>query len=508
MRPTAPSGVRLRLFRGAAGKLRLPSVPWRLAPIAPIVLGIFLLAYTSQRQPYWLDEAYSLAFAQLPWDQLRAAITHIDAVFVFYYALLHVWLMLVPPPLGGRLLSALFSLLTLPIVYALGVRLYDQRTGLVASILYASTFSFLEPAREIRMYPLLTAAISASWLCLLAVFERPTLLRSAAYAGCLGIAFWVHPIAAFSALAQSTMVLVWSRQQRQAAVFAAGALAIAIAATFPLFLLARHTGAAQIGWLTRPTPYDLWSGMVSASGKVPAVIGILLIAWSGMTIVRERRRRRSALLGWLLIPPTAAFVLSLVAQPVFTWRYLVEIGPAASLLIAGAVMRLSFEKRRVALVVLAAISVYEVHRLTLVTNEDWSSVRTIIESQGHANEGLILYPSALSLSYRLAERRELRFAPHLRVVYPAGYVPAWSNFHDDSTVPLARYSRHSVWVIVQGLYRRKVNAALSTRYQPVLMRHVGITISIEHWIRRPNGHESARSRLSLRGAQSHLKKML
>jgi hypothetical protein len=40
------------------------------------------------------------------------------------------------------------------------------------------------------------------------------------------------------------------------------------------------------------------------------------------------------------------------------------------LLIAAAVMKLSLRKRLAAATLLAAISVYEVHRLSAVTNED------------------------------------------------------------------------------------------------------------------------------------------
>jgi mannosyltransferase len=473
----------LRRLRIEAVRILQSDVMWRFAPFASLAVATILLAYISGHQSYWMDEAYSLKFARLPLDQLRAATTHVDAVFLFYYVLLHFWLTLVPPPVGGRIFSGLCALLSLPFVYAIGARLYERRTALAASLLYASTYAFLEPAREVRMYPLLTAAVAASWFCLLTVFERPTLVRGGLYAACLGLSLWIHPFAAFTVLAQVVMILGWSRQ-RKAAVVALVSVTLAGAAAVPLLLLARHDGTGQIGWLTRPSAGAAWEALLAASGTVPAILGIVLIVWSGVTIVQERQMRRVALLAWLLIPPAAAFAVSMLAQPIFNWRYLVEIGPAASLLIAAAVMRLSLRKRVVAATLLAAISVYEVHRLTEVANEDWWSVRTIIASKARSEEPLILYPSALSFSYRLAQRRELRSAPPLRIVYPAGAVPVWSTFHDDSTATLAGENEHSVWVVVQDMFRRQVDAALMPRYRRILKRDVGTTVTIEHWIRR------------------------
>jgi uncharacterized membrane protein len=153
--------------------------------------------------------------------------------------LLHFWLTLVPPPVGGRIFSGLCALLSLPFVYAIGARLYERRTALAASLLYASTYAFLEPAREVRMYPLLTAAIAASRFCLLTVFERLTFLRGGLYAACLGLSLWVHPFAAFTVLAQVVMILGWSRERKAAVVALVSVTLAAAAAAVPLLQLSR-----------------------------------------------------------------------------------------------------------------------------------------------------------------------------------------------------------------------------------------------------------------------------
>jgi hypothetical protein len=259
-------------------------------------------------------------------------------------------------------------------------------------------------------------------------------------------------------------------------------MVLAICAAVPLVLYARLAGSSQIDWISKPSVVSLWRALLDVSGTIPAIIGTLLIAGSGSLIVRLREKQLFALLAWLCIPPIAAFAISFAVKPIFAWRYLVEVGPAASLLIAGITMRVPLRLRSVLAVVLIAICVFEVHRTYALSHENWWEIRNILGAQAQSNESLVIYPASLNLSYRLARERELRLTRPLHVIYPTGSQPVWKFGGDDR--PALTPSYPGSWLIAQNLYQSRVDLVFSQYYRRVLSRQVGDYIVIEHWIRK------------------------
>lgn len=136
---------------------RTESVTLRVALLMciPLVLSIVFFSGQSLR----LDEAQSL------WQTSRTATDILtlvaqDVHVPLYHELLHFWrLFTVDSVAFARLLSLIFYLASIPILYRLGNMVYGQRAGFFAATLFAISPFMNWYGNEIRMYTLFTMLV-------------------------------------------------------------------------------------------------------------------------------------------------------------------------------------------------------------------------------------------------------------------------------------------------------------------------------------------------------------
>jgi uncharacterized membrane protein len=127
--------------------------------LAALLVAFGLRQYQLGAESLWYDETVSVYLARLP---LPAMLAHTagDIHPPLYYALLHAWGALTAPSLAHGLEflfafpSLWFGVLILPLLYALGRRLFGPRTGLAALWLGAVAPFLVWYSQEVRMYTL------------------------------------------------------------------------------------------------------------------------------------------------------------------------------------------------------------------------------------------------------------------------------------------------------------------------------------------------------------------
>ncbi|MDM8527205.1 glycosyltransferase family 39 protein [Anaerolineales bacterium HSG24] len=129
-----------------------------------LILAITLLAfalrvYGLDNQSYWLDEIWSVHFANLSqaemWQHLRTSEAHPP----LYHPVTIYWIALVgDSEYGLRFYSVLFSLLAIPLTYRVGRALSNPQIGITAALLISVSPFQIWHAQESRMYSQLTAA--------------------------------------------------------------------------------------------------------------------------------------------------------------------------------------------------------------------------------------------------------------------------------------------------------------------------------------------------------------
>jgi mannosyltransferase len=146
--------------------LNRTSVNVALVLFSITLLGAFLRFYDIGSKTIWLDEAFSIFMSAKPVPEMLKLIVDIEKHPPLYYFLLHYWMRL-----GGdgaawvRSLSALFGILTIPIIFFAGKRLAHPYIGLLAALILAVNPLQIAFAQETRVYTLLTFAVTcAIWM--------------------------------------------------------------------------------------------------------------------------------------------------------------------------------------------------------------------------------------------------------------------------------------------------------------------------------------------------------
>jgi len=145
--------------KNPTGILSEPGERWYVLAIT--LVGAVLRFYLIDEKSIWLDESFSLWIArQSLWEGWRWLI-EVDQHPPLYYSLLHFWILLFGSLEGAvRTLSALLSVLTIPVFYAACRRLLDGTTAAIAVFILAFSPFHVQFAQETRMYALLTLEVA------------------------------------------------------------------------------------------------------------------------------------------------------------------------------------------------------------------------------------------------------------------------------------------------------------------------------------------------------------
>jgi len=474
-----------------AGRITPPPDPPRGAPRTaprqvpwPWLLGLVLVlavaARTWSASALWLDEALSLGIARLPLGELFDALRR-DGSPPLYYLLLHGWIALFGEGDEAiRLLSTVFSLATLPLVWLAGRRFGGTTTAWAAVLLLAVSPFAVRYASETRMYALLQLLTAGGLLLLLRAYERPRVARLLPVALVSGMLALTHYWALFLLAVTALVLLVLAlRGPRPAAarrcLVALAAGAVLFAPWVPDFLFqVTRTGTP---WAAAPrlsAPYDTvnsWAGGSSGTGVVLtlvlvglAVLALLARPWQGgsggVLLARPVDRTALVLLAVSLGSLVLGLVTGLVVEAGYAFRYSSIALVPALLLAALGVRTLPPRGRLVALCLVAVTGLAGVLPLPFSQRRTQAAVTAAALGRGLAPGDLVVYcPDQLG-----PDVSRLLPAGTDQVVYPTLGSPTlvdWVDYArrnheaDPSTVAdrLVRRASGAIWLVSASGYR-------------------------------------------------------
>ena len=287
----------------------------------------------------WLDEIGQASAAQAPWSQLPAKVSqHLSPPLD--YAVSKLALAWGHGDALLRLPALFFSLLALPLFFALAARCLSGAGAAWSLWLLALSPLALQYAREARMYSLFLTLSLASWLLSLRFREKPSAARALAWGLAGGLALLTHYFAVFALLAQA-LAAAWALRRTPNAWkklgLALGLMALCAVAWAPWALQQwRSSGGAMAYGLQPDLSFfkQALSAFSSASGfrdawfyafGIFAAIGLVL-AWRG----REAALLESALN--LILSLLTLWLLSFF-KPLVTVRNMIYLLPFYLLLV-------------------------------------------------------------------------------------------------------------------------------------------------------------------------------
>ena len=489
----------MSLGRAARTRAHMLTHHPRVALTGIVLLATALRLFFLGHKSFWLDEAFSVYLARQPWAEFTRVLTEREANSGLYFLLLKLWLPLGDGEFAVRALSVLPSVATLPVLYALGRRLFGVRTALLAAFLLAVNASHIRYAQEARGYSLAVFFVTLASLQLVRFVQRPSRGDWLGYVLAGALAVYSHFFAAL-VLAAHAVSLLWLRRRN---VPWKGLSAAALATTAlcaPLLAFVARGDAGQIAWVKEPDVWNVLQVLWVLAGVGAEVTVYLVLACVALTAgVRAWRTHgpsfeawRYALPGaWLALPILLALLVS-TTKPILVDRYLLVCLPAFVLLAAVGLERLpaGWTGRGAALagvVVLAVCGIVLYH--TAFRKEDWRGVTRYLLEQARPGDALLFYPPYVRRPFdyyapKLAASSPMAPGAHAQkipeVLFPADYS---QTVPDTAFVKGLAAGHQRVWLVLSHVgatgrdqavvrwlddeLRRELAAADTTRFQDV-----------------------------------------
>ena len=326
------------------------------------LLAMLIRLYRLDAQGITLDEGFSIFLAKAPFAEFARTLWRSELNMAPYYLLLRGWIHFGHGEWIIRLLGVALSTATVPVVYGLGHRLFNARTGMVAAALLALQPYHVELARNARSSPLVVLLVCLASLCFLQGLKNPTRLIWAAYALLSAAAVYSHFFALLVIVAQWASLLFLRRVEipRKHILYAL-ALLIVLLLPWAIFMLTSD-GTTRLSWVQPLNAQQLrWllSSLTLSRGRSLVYVVLWCIAaWSAARASNATERWPFWFVFlWLFVPVLLTVTASLY-QPLLVERFLAICLPASVLLAAVGLVELASNSRVCAVVVCALLIVY------------------------------------------------------------------------------------------------------------------------------------------------------
>lgn len=280
-------------------------------------------------QSIWGDEGFSAILSMKSVKDIISIVAHDTSPPLFNLSE-HFWFkMFGTSEVVIRALVFIYFLIAVFFTYKIGEHLWNKKVGLIAAALtFFNTFLFTY-GFEGRMYSLLLATVTASFY----FFIKKGWVG---YVVATTLALYSHHFAIFAVFVQGLWFLKeFFRGKRQDAVSILKSFVAIIILYSPwLIPLYKQTGMVAGGfWLAKPNLKDLW--MLVAKYVSAGFALLILRSWA------EKFSKASLLAAWFLLPILLTWLLSQKFQSIFYDRYLLYTIPAAMLLAASEMRKIS-----------------------------------------------------------------------------------------------------------------------------------------------------------------------
>jgi len=327
-----------------------------------ILFAFALRVYRLDAKSLWSDEGLSMyrAHKDLPFilsNQIiiQGVVTH-DLQPPLYFILLHFLIEFAgDSEFAAKFLSVIFSVLTVPLLYTVGKKLFDPQVGLFASFLGAASPLYLWYSQELRMYTMLAFLGLLSVYTLLKVMEVndseasgiPKWAWRCGYVLSTVAMLYTHYSGFFMLLFEFVVFLIFAITRRK--VWSVTLMLVAALSALPLVPFALHR--MQIGPepLYRFVPLPVMLRDLLNSFSLGISVSLRRVFWLDMIFLAvfviglfmaEEGKPKLCLLEYLFVPILALYLASYIKPLYMGARHLIIVSPAYYLILAAGLVHL------------------------------------------------------------------------------------------------------------------------------------------------------------------------
>ncbi|MBI1279351.1 MAG: DUF2723 domain-containing protein [Anaerolineaceae bacterium] len=381
------------------------------------LLAIGLRLINLAGRALWYDEAFAVLFAEKGLSaMLYGTLTPVvggaaDIHPLLYYSTLNVWMHFFgESAFTVRLLSVVFGVATVALIYLLAKSLFDERTGLVAALITAIAPFHVQYSQETRMYALLGLLLmSATWCFIKSWHDESQVAQKSLWMNWrywlgfglfAGLAMYTQQLAAFYLVAIGLVPFVTRRKGQIIGLIVGAITAIVVYLPWLVNLPGQLQKVQSYYWLDKPTiatPLLTIRSFLSVNLDFPSpasmiaffggLFVILLLVVQVLMFIRQPKNRtqREPILFvlWLaMIPPLVMWVVSQI-QPVYLERSLLPSALMLYVALAWLFMRSGMPKLVVGIIaalglVLVGIGLYYQYTIATFPNSPFQVAENYI----------------------------------------------------------------------------------------------------------------------------------
>lgn len=340
--------------------------------LSVIMLGLSLRVYGIDYQSLWNDELTSWSFSSL--DTLEEVVNclRVDVHPPGYQILLYFVEKYVGTSESAlRLPSVVFGVLSILLVFLLGLRLYSYKEGLIASLFTAVLWCPIYYSQEARPYSallLFTSLASYFWISLIRTMEsglKCPYRVQIGYVLAAGASCYLHYFGLYLTLLQGigAFLFLYRRPKAVATIIIIYLTVLVLYVPWiPSMWEHLHRGPTHI---PKPSLFALTNYLEFLFNRSHVFLTIILFLFFLLfyinllkfTKFRKQRSSTNQLLSpdlmlflWLIIPFAGAFVKSVVSSSIYTDRNLIISLPAAYLLLARSITQFNMRSGKLLVV--------------------------------------------------------------------------------------------------------------------------------------------------------------
>ncbi|MBI3831968.1 MAG: glycosyltransferase family 39 protein [Planctomycetes bacterium] len=365
----------------------VPRTAWIVLAVVTAAAAV-LRFYHLGHESFWLDEFFTLDIAREPSAAAVWSRMHEELQPPLYFILAHFSVALCgADEFALRLPSALGGILTVPLVFLVAQRLYTHREGLLAAgftAILLQPIAYSQEARNYALVVMLTLAATACWLPLMEGLFAAKRLRpgpAIGYALLAAASCYTHYFGLLLIGCQCGFACLYAclKRARLATVLLLyGLVLLAYLPWLPSFL--HHFGRSkdfEDSFLKRPKLEDLEKFYRFLFNDTRYLLAFALLLYLALLFIALKSARAAApksadaaspapggsggntswlrrfldapgllLAFWLAAPVALMWVKSQFGVPLFVFRYLLIVMPAAYILLARALCRLPLPAAR------------------------------------------------------------------------------------------------------------------------------------------------------------------
>lgn len=390
-----------------------------------LFIGLFLRVYDLGNESIWLDEGYSIRYANLNLPQIISL--QDNGLPPLYYIILHWWIHLFgDSEFSIRFPSVIFGFFAILMIYKIGSQIFDKDVGVLSSLLLGLSIFHIHYSQEARTYSL------SVLLTLLSMYFFMKLLKKRSHIALIGyilfsiLLMYSHVFGLFIIISQNiylfTLFLL-SKEDYKLNLkkwILIQTVLIALFAPWIKSLIIQVLEVAKSSSPSIPVPSirSIINSFSTYSGS--RLLMLLFLILSSFSIISYEKTNGNTdwknffksvesycwkirflntnkiylLLAWLLTPIILPFIISRFSTPIYYTKYTIVASVAFYLLVAKGISSIShkYVKSIIISVIIAFSFLYVWEYYTKINKEQWKDVANYIDTNAK-NEDLLLFNS-------------------------------------------------------------------------------------------------------------------